>query len=303
MTANRPTQVAVVIPARDAAAFIADALDSVLAQTVSLGEIVVVDDGSTDETARIVAGYGRGVRLVRQAPSGLPAARNAGVAATSAEMIAFLDADDVWQPACVQRLREHVEAHPNVGLVQCAVTVVDPALRPLYTLMHGVTGDPREAMLLPNIDRLYGGASGSLATRRAFDVVGGFDESMTHSEDWDFCYRVGEHFEVGFVPEPLVLCRVHGGNMQRNVDAMQSNMLYAFDKAFADPEPQIGALRRRAFAMLHRKIAGSYLQYRQYGKAVRHMANAALLHPPELLYALRLPQRAMVRRRGKGANL
>jgi len=298
MTGSEPAQVAVVIPARDAAAFIGDALDSVLAQTASIGEIVVVDDGSSDETAHIVAGYGRGVRLLSQPPSGLPAARNAGVAATSAPMIAFLDADDVWQPECVQRLREHCEANPDVGLVQCAVTVVDPALHPLQTLAHGVSGDPREAMLLPSVDRLYGGASGSLATRRAFDLVGGFDESMTHSEDWDFCYRVGGHCEVGFVPEALVLCRVHGGNMQRNVDAMRSNMLYAFDKAFADPEPQIRALRRRAFGMLHRKIAGSYLQHRRYGKAVRHLTQAALLHPPELFYALRLPQRAMARRRG-----
>ena len=84
MAVDRPEQVAVVIPARDAAAFIVDALDSVLAQTVPLSEIVVVDDGSTDETARIVADYDNGVRLLRQAPSGLPAARNVGVAATSA---------------------------------------------------------------------------------------------------------------------------------------------------------------------------------------------------------------------------
>lgn len=297
MAVDRPAQVAVVIPARDAAEFIVDALDSVLAQTASLGEIVVVDDGSTDETARIVADYGNGVRLLRQAPSGLPAARNAGVAATSAEMVAFLDADDVWRPECVQRLRERCEANPSVGLVQCAVIVVDPELRPIHTLPHGVAGDPREAMLLPSVDRLYGGASGSLATRRAFDAVGGFDESMTHSEDWDFCYRVGAHSETDFVPEPLVLCRVHGGNMQRNVDAMRCNMLYAFDKAFADPDPQIQALRRRAYAMLHRKIAGSYLQYGRYGKAVGHLARAVVLHPPELFYALRLPQRAMARRR------
>src|SRR5207249_11044202 len=113
------SRIAVVIPARNAGAFLGEALDSVFAQDVRPGEIVVVDDGSTDDTRAVAEAYGRGVRCLAagggrvSVNSGSSArARNLGIAATRGEMIAFLDADDLWVPEKTSRQLALLDAHP-----------------------------------------------------------------------------------------------------------------------------------------------------------------------------------------------
>jgi glycosyltransferase involved in cell wall biosynthesis len=299
MNPGRRPRTGVVIPARNAAHFISTALDSVLGQTVTIDDVVVVDDGSTDDTAAVVGRYGNPVRVVRQEPSGLPAARNAGVAATGAERILFLDADDVLEPECAARLGRKMDTGSDLGLVHCGFLAVDRDLRPIRTRLRGVEGDPRAALLLPDGELIHGGGTGTLVQKQAFDVIGGFDETMNHSEDWDFCFRMGTRFKLGFVPEALFLYRIHDGNMHQNVEAMQRNMLYAFSKAFFDADPGIHRLRRRAYSQLHSTLAGSYLHSRRPGHAIAHLVRGIMLYPPQAAYALRLPQRAAARRRDR----
>lgn len=296
MTAEPSARIAVVIPARNAASFISDALESVLAQSVEIDEVFVVDDGSTDATAEIAGRAGPPVRVLSHRPAGLPAARNAGVAASTAELILFLDADDVLEPTCAEKLREVLAADPGLGMVHGGFTAVDQGRRPLHARLAGVTGDPRVAMLLPSDQLLHGGGSGTLVTRRAFEAIGGFDESMRHSEDWDFCYRLGARFRLAFVPEALFQYRLHGSSMHHDVDAMRESMLYAYGKAFREADPVIQPLRRRAYAQLHSTIAGSYLHARRPLRALNHLVRAAVMYPPQIGYALRWPQRARSRR-------
>src|SRR6185503_2024667 len=109
--------VSAVIPAYQAAAFLADAVESVLAQTEPVGEIVVVDDGSTDGTAAVAASFGDRVRYVRQENQGVAAARNRGVAEARGRLVAFLDADDTWEPEKTARQLAHLRAHPDYAAV------------------------------------------------------------------------------------------------------------------------------------------------------------------------------------------
>jgi glycosyltransferase involved in cell wall biosynthesis len=105
--------VSVVIPAFNAARYLGEALDSVFGQTLTDLELVVVDDGSTDETPQVVQGYGSRVRYVRQPNAGVASARNRGVAESSGRYVAFLDADDVWLPGKLERQLEALAARPS----------------------------------------------------------------------------------------------------------------------------------------------------------------------------------------------
>jgi glycosyltransferase involved in cell wall biosynthesis len=287
--------VAVVIPARDAQAFLCDAIESVFEQTVAVQEIVVVDDGSTDGTPRVAATYRDRVNLVRQEPRGLPSARNQGVSATRASMILFLDADDILRPDCVERLTEKMNSNPALGLVHGGFAIVDKAQHVVGYRLDGVSGDPRRQMLLPRSASIHGGGTGTLVRRYAFEAVEGFDEKMTHSEDWDFFYRVGSRFEIGFVCEPVFAYRVYDGNMHHNINRMRESMLYAYGKAFSTADPGILSIKRQAYARLHSTIAGSYLHAGQPLRSLEHVIRAGIAYPPQLGYAARLPLRRYCR--------
>jgi glycosyltransferase involved in cell wall biosynthesis len=120
------TTLSAVIPAYNAEAWLGQAIESALAQEEVALEVVVVDDGSTDGTAEVLATFGDRIRLVRQANRGLPAARNAGIAAARGDLVAFLDADDTWEPSKSRRQLAYLAAHPACGLVFCDVHRMDP---------------------------------------------------------------------------------------------------------------------------------------------------------------------------------
>ncbi len=113
---NEPV-VSVVIPVRDHAAYIGEAIESVLAQTRPVAEVIVVDDGSTDGSADVAERFGPPVRVLRRPPAGGPAARNTGVAASGGAVLTFLDADDVWPPDRLALMLDRLEADDGPDLV------------------------------------------------------------------------------------------------------------------------------------------------------------------------------------------
>ena len=168
------SRVSVIIPAYNAAASIAAAIRSTLAQTAEEVELIVVDDGSTDETVQVVAEYGTDVRLHRRAVNGGPsAARNDGLRLATGTWIAFLDADDAWLPGGLHALLRGAEEHPQARIVQARFQDVWPHER----------GVPRHANRLPS----------ALFHRTVFGTVGFFDETLRRSEDFDFWVRVRHH--------------------------------------------------------------------------------------------------------------
>jgi glycosyltransferase involved in cell wall biosynthesis len=164
--------VSCVIPAWNAAGTIGRAIQSVLRQTAIVSEIVVVDDGSTDETGAVVARIGAPVRLVQQVNAGCEAARNRGIAESTGEFIAFLDADDVWMPNKIERQLVAFQERPQAGVVGCLVRNIATSDHP--ALM---------AQLRRYGDRAVPGWKGSdiLVRHRTFEKVGVFDPSLRHS--------------------------------------------------------------------------------------------------------------------------
>lgn len=292
MTGKR---ISVVIPTYNHAAFLGEALASVCEQSAPAREVIVVDDGSTDDTASVLQRHQGRVQVIHQPNRGVAAARNAGAASASGELIAFLDADDTWLPSKLERQVSRFVAEPALGLIHCGVEEVDQHGRRLRSRLDGLEGWVAQEMLLLRRAVILGGGSATVVRRAVFDEVGGFDESMSTSADWDLYYRIARRYCVGFVPEVLVRYRVHDGNMHMNVHAMASDMLRAYAKAFSETDPALPGLRRHAYGRLHAVLAGSFLRVGGYGGFVRHALKSVVVRPAGLWHFAGYPVRRLRR--------
>ena len=292
--------VAAVIPVYNGAAFVADAIESVLAQTHPVAECIVVDDGSTDATPEVVRRFGDAVRLVRQPNAGVAAARNRGASASGARYVAFLDADDAWAP---EKLERQLAAAASVGgpaMVVCDLETFDESGVLGRVAMRPGPDTLRDMVLFEGVETVSC-SSTALLERSLFDALGGFDPQLSQSADWDFTARACLAGPVVSVPEPLVRYRVHGANMSRNVGLLERDMTYAFGKLFArdDLPDGVRRLRRRAEANLHRMLAGSYFRQRSPAGFLRNTGRSLARDPAALRYYLALPARRARDLRGR----
>lgn len=285
--------VSVIIPTYNHAGFLGEAIDSALVQTHPPIEVIVIDDGSTDNTAEVLAGYADRIRGVRQQNRGVAAARNAGVALSSGEFLAFLDADDVWSPEKTERQVRRFEAEPDIGLVHCGMDEIDATGSLVRRVQDGLEGWVADDMLLFQRSVILGGGSGTMVPRALFDEAGGFDETLSTSADWDFYYRLARRYRVGFVEDVLLGYRIHGSNMHSNIAAMERDMLRGYVKAFMDAGPHLASLRRRCYGNLHRMLAGSYFQGGNYWAFLRHAITSLLLTPENAAWFLGYPVRRL----------
>jgi glycosyltransferase involved in cell wall biosynthesis len=208
----------VIIPAYNAREFIVQAIESVKSQTYP-AKTIVVDDGSTDLTDQVIKetfGDDQDVTYIHTEHRGPSSARNRGLAAATADFIAFLDADDVWLP---NKLSEQLEVFqrsmdPKLGVVYCDFEQIDRSDRllsnyPRVRMDLSVRGDVFGQLLRGNY--VTGSASGVLVKRECFKIVGGFDENMPF-EDWDMWLRLARYYHFDYVERPLVQLRRHSNN-------------------------------------------------------------------------------------------
>lgn len=219
--------VSVIIPAYNGAAFIAQTLRSVLAQTYSNLEVLVVDDGSTDETAEIVTTFGQvdpRVRLLHQANAGVAAARNLAIAQSQGEFIAPIDADDLWYPENLERqVHCMVEGGDAVGLVYSWSIDIDETATPLGSFRASeIQGNVYPTLVCHNF---LGNASASMIRRSCLEEVGGYDPTLRDRkaqgcEDWDLYLRIAERWEFRVVPAFLIGYRKLSASMSCDYSQM-----------------------------------------------------------------------------------
>ena len=283
--------VSVIIPNYNYAQYLPCALDSVLAQTYSNFEIIVVDDGSQDNSREVLNSYGKTARFISQENQGVSEARNRGVRESSGEWVAFLDADDIWLPTKLEKQIHRILAEPELGLVHCGVERIEPGGASLGWWLDGLEGWVFKDILLFQRPVIIAAGSTALVSRAIFEAVGGFDTSLSTSADWDFCYRVAVHRRVGFIPEPLVKYRIHDSNMHANIKTMEHDMLICYEKAFASDAAADSALRRRSYGNLHMVLAGSYFRAGLTTDFARHAFKSLWLTPVNVKRLLGFPLR------------
>ena len=206
----------VVVPTYNRADFVVDAVTSLLTQGVLVPEVIVVDDGSTDDTARALAGFGDSIVYVRQDNAGPSAARNTGVRRAGGELVAFLDSDNLCGPQSLDRRAARLAGDPDIDLVLGRTQVVE--------LCDGVGGapdyEPRgEAVSIRSLNA-------TMVRRAALDRIGPFDERLRFGEDDDWFMRADElGVRIALDPEVSQIRRLHDGNATRDHAARRQALL------------------------------------------------------------------------------
>ncbi len=229
--------VSVICPAYNCAPFIAAALESVFAQFYRPMEVIVVDDGSTDETPELLKKY-PDVRYFRQANRGPSAARNSAIRAAQGELIAFLDVDDLWT---AEKLTEQVAAlqsQPQAGMCFADMRLFsdggadEPTMFQKYRLDAKFFGHPRvvDQPLAKLVTMNFIPTSSVVARRAALLQAGGFDEQFRKAEDWDLWLRMTLDRPIIYSAKLLTLKRVHEVNTSRDAEGMNVAALQVLEK-------------------------------------------------------------------------
>jgi glycosyltransferase involved in cell wall biosynthesis len=194
----------VIIPTFNRAGCLAEAVDSVREQDYRDFELIVVDDGSTDGTAGILARYGHTVRVLRQENRGVSAARNRGIAAARGALIALLDSDDLWLPRKLSVQVAYFDRHPRALICQTEEIWVRNGRRVNPRRRHR---KPEGMIFEPSLELCLVSPSAVMARRELFAEVGLFDETLPACEDYDLWLRVARRHPFGLIETPLIVKR------------------------------------------------------------------------------------------------
>ncbi len=197
-------RVSVIVPTFNRAGLLEQAIDSVLAQSFASFELIVVDDGSTDDTAVLLSAYAGRIRILRQFNRGVSAARNLGMAAAAGELIALLDSDDYWLPGKLARQVAFFDAHPDEMICQTEEIWMRNGVRVNPKRRHQKYGGMIFEKSLP---LCLISPSAVMLRKSLLDEVGGFDERLPACEDYDLWLRITWKFPVHLIPVPLIVKR------------------------------------------------------------------------------------------------
>ena len=289
-------RVSVIIPAYNAMGTIAASVESVLKQDLSDLEIIVVDDGSTDDTfGRVSAIDDPRVRVLRQRNGGVAKARNTGIRAASGRYVAFLDADDLWRPCKLQRQIEAMKREA-ARASQTAVWFVDEGLRPLFRGHCPDFKDPLLEVLL--FRHLPGFSSTFIAERSLLQEIGLFDEGLAILEDWEMAIRVARYGPLVNLDEALTLYRIHPDNRSRDLNLHLEPGFVVLDRLFADPQlpSRIRDRKSRIYAGLFAMYAGGAFKTGDVTGSVKWVSRAVRRHPGSVGSIAMFPIRRIRRR-------
>jgi len=276
--------VSVIVPARNAAAFVAEAVASVLAQGRDVEELIIVDDGSTDQTVAIVRGFAdMRIRVVANDGAGVSAARNAGARAAKGDWLMFLDADDRLHSGAIPALLHASLRESQAVAIYGDYSRIDRngrriGMRHLLRARAKPTGRVLTRMAAGNFI-----VNGGLMIIRAtsFAATGGFDETMRYCEDWHCWCRLAALGEFLFIPDLLLDYRVHGDNTMSAAARTPQDFLPAADRVFRDQaivgslsRDLVSSLRKAAEVHLITYAATQAIRFRQYRKTLAYIAMA-----------------------------
>ncbi|MCC7354412.1 MAG: glycosyltransferase [Anaerolineae bacterium] len=274
-------KVSVITPTYNRADMLGDAIQSVLAQDLTDWELIVVDDGSRDNTREVVAGFADPrIRYIYQENKGLPGARNTGIRNGQGQYVAFLDSDDLFSPGKLTSQAEMLDERPDLGLVAGGYWEVDKQLRILRELRpwheHPTLELHNWLLACPFCP------TAPLVRQEWLDKVGLFDETMRYVEDWDLWLRLSyAGCRMDWLPQMVCRYRIHGNTMTRNVQLMKAGMLAMFDKFYAQPDlpAEVLALRDAVYANVYLNTAARAYAAGDVEEGKECVARATALDP------------------------
>jgi glycosyltransferase involved in cell wall biosynthesis len=279
---DRPL-VSVIIPNYNHARYVGEAIQSVLEQSYQPIEIIVVDDGSTDESRDVISAFSENIQSIYQKNQGLSAARNTGIRAASGEYISLLDADDLYEADFISTLIKLLKASPDADGIYCGYRFVDEQNRPLFQ---------KEARLIPSHQLYTALLNGNflvpecvMVSRHCYEIVGLFDESLTACEDWDMWLRISQQFNIISVDQVLIRHRVLTGSMSSDPLRMLQNRLAVLRMRIGGHTSEPGELsssQRATYGQAYFTTCIEYLQRHDITNAYDCFHKAITIYP-ELL--------------------
>ncbi|GJG87444.1 hypothetical protein tb265_26250 [Gemmatimonadetes bacterium T265] len=269
--------VSVVIPTYRRAEYLQAALDSVFGQTRPPREVIVVDDGSPDDTAARLAPLAQAgrIRYVRQANAGMSAARNAGAALATSKYLLFLDDDDLLVPTALAWLVDEIERDPAVGFVYGDAVLFSGAVPPIEDAPDAVAAPADLAVFL--VFNRIGSPGQALVRRAAFEAVGRWRNQFTNVEDWDLWLKLLARYPARGAQRPVLAYRLHEHNISRNMVGKYVSSLSIARLHLAalppDRRPIVQALSHSRLRRYHAphlaEMFGAALRDRQWTRARR----------------------------------
>lgn len=260
--------VSVIIPNYNYEKYIGEAIKSVLAQTYRNFEVIVVDDGSTDNSLQVIRSFGDSVRLLQQENQHVSAARNTGIRVARGEWVALLDADDIWHPKKLELQLRELRKNPTWSYIAADVL---PLKTKAFSEFDASAVNSRRLSLLDFLTVTLMSSSSAVIRKSCFMKVGFFDTDLRASEDRDMWWRLAASFRGGLVEAPLWRYRQHPEQLNRKVEQALSMSRVALDDFFGQHE-DFRHLRRPAIAhyyfnasISHRDNGGSLWKAFGYG--------------------------------------
>ena len=297
--------VSIVIATFNRGDYLGATLDSIFSQTFRDFEVIVVDDGSTDDTRRVIDAFGSRVRYVYQDNRGPSAARNVGVRHAKAEWISIQDSDDLCLPNHLDVLYGYVAEHPQVGMVFANGKYLSGSVHNRETIIpesksRRLSGRPvhLQDIFDKSIVRLQAG----LIAKKCYDQIGGHNEGLWICMDLDLAFRLWAHYPMAYLDKAVFLYRKHAGNISSDQERRLSENLQVIENLLSDFS--------QAEQILGRRRIGARLAYRYYRlaktqmkkgkvadarKSLRAAVDLSSINPKYRLYQL---QWATMKRRG-----
>lgn len=286
--------VSVVIPTYNRADLISFTIDSVLKQTYESFEIIVVDDGSTDNTLEILSTFGDSIKVFTQNNEGVSSARNKAIKNSSGDWIAFLDSDDLWYPQKLQCQFEKLKSEGDYKWMYCDAEYFDNETQASLGLISDIakphTGWVLKDLFMSN----FISSPTPVVAREVFDVTGVFHDEKLLPEDWDMWLRIASHFPVCYVDLPLARYRTHisnTSNMSRTFswyETFVDRSEVALERA-VENNPELESFKGRSLSNIYAGLGKSFVRNGDYASSRKFFVQAVKLtrlNPKLYIYLL-----------------
>ena len=276
-------KISVIIPAYNAMNYLPETLKSVLKQTFTDFEILIVNDGSSDDIVEWVSQItDPRVKLISQTNQGVSAARNMGIRKSQGEYIALLDADDLWEPVKLEKQVRKLEANPSIGLVYTWTSFIDQFSKPTgVSIVSHLEGNVWKDIVVR--DMISTGSS-TMIRSECFDKVGLFDSDLCIGEDRDMWTRIAAIYPFAVIKEPLTLYRRHPQNTTKSNQIIIPQLSRVIEKTFENSPDNLIYLKNHSYGWMNIFAAWSSIQDEKDHKQATYYRQQAIQYYPQLRF-------------------
>jgi glycosyltransferase involved in cell wall biosynthesis len=278
--------VSIIIPAFNVELFIEETIRSVLNQTYSNIECIVIDDGSTDSTAKIIKSIqisDQRIQYYYQVNKGVSSARNYGFKLSKGEFICFLDADDIWLPSRIEKMVILFQKlSKEYGLIHSDISHIDEESKLLGTKQTGLSGRVLDDLLLLQ-QCVIPAPSSIMVRRKTMEKTGLFNIELSNAADYDFFLRVAKYYKVKRIPEVLSYYRKHPSNMSSNISVIEKDQVKVFNFAKENSLFKNKAFEKLCFSNMYLILAACHIvDNRQYYRGVNYIIKSIYFYPKNI---------------------